>query len=207
MAKIVVATQQGGLDDQVSPALGRCQTYTIVETENGEISSAEVAQNQYANAMSGAGIQAAGFVGNQGAEAVISGNFGPNAASVLNQSRVKMISATEMNVREAVQKYLNGELEPETQATSPAKSGMGRGGGRGMGMGRGMRSQQPMGGSGQQPGQQTSGTSQQPPSQPKSQQPPQPSEDDQIEKLEERMDNLEDQLKKIVDSLEDLKKE
>lgn len=200
MVRLVFATQQGGPDDQVSPVFGRCQTYTVVDVENGEITNSEVVQNQYANAMSGAGIQAAGFVANQGAEAVIAGNFGPNVASVLNQSGVKMVPASGVSVREAVSQYLDGELEPVSQATSAAKTGMG--GGRGMGMGRGMRSQpgsqQPMQGPSQQ-GQQPTGTSQQ--------QSSQASEGDRIEKLEKRLKNLEDQLDEVVEGLKDLKEE
>lgn len=211
MVRLVVATQQGGLDDQVSPMFGRCQTYTIVDAEREGIEKTEVAQNQYADAMRGAGIQAAGFVANQEPEAVIAGNFGPNVASVLNQSGVKMVPASGVSVRQAVQKYLKGELETVSQATSPAKRGMGGGGrgmgmGMGMGMGRGMRSQQPRQGSQQQPGQQPTRTPQQQPSQPASQQPSQPSEDDRIKQLEKRMENLENQLKEIGDSLDNLKK-
>ncbi|MFW5912268.1 MAG: NifB/NifX family molybdenum-iron cluster-binding protein [Candidatus Hadarchaeota archaeon] len=133
MKKIVVATQQGGLEDQVSPVFGRCQTYTVVEVEEGKIKNSRVFQNEYINTMSGAGIQAAGFVTNQNAEAVISGNFGPNVTSVLNQSGVKMVPVSGMNVKEAVENYLQGELQPVSQATIPAKRGIGRGGGRGMG--------------------------------------------------------------------------
>ncbi|MFP4005680.1 MAG: NifB/NifX family molybdenum-iron cluster-binding protein [Candidatus Hadarchaeia archaeon] len=202
MVRLVVATQQGGLEDQVSPVFGRCQTYTTVDAENGEIKNAEVAQNQYANAMSGAGIQAAGFVANQGAEAVIAGNFGPNVASVLNQSGVKMVPASGMSVREAVQKYLDGEIEPVAQATSAAKAGMGGGGGRGMGMGRGMRTQQPS----QQP---TQGPTQQrqQPSGAQGQRPSQSTQGDRIDNLENRLEKLESQLKEITKGLEDLKNE
>jgi len=206
MLKIVVATQEGGVEDQVSPVFGRCQTYTIVDAENGEIKNAEVTQNRYANAMSGAGIQAAGFVANQDAEAVISGNFGPNVASVFNQAGIKMVPASGMSVREAVLKYINGELEPVSDATSAGKRVMG-GGRRGMGMGRGMRrSPQPMQSSRQpQQGQQPIGGPQQQSSPSASKQKSQPSEDDRIVKLEERIESLENQLSEIVDTLEGLK--
>lgn len=196
MAKIAVATQQGGLEDQVSQVFGRCQTYTIVETDGNEIQGSEVVQNQYANATSGAGIQAAGLVANQGAEAVIAGNFGPNVVSVLNQSGVKLVQSSGMTVRDAVQGYLDGELQPVSQATAPAMSGSG--GGMGRGMGRRMASQQP----GQQPtGSPSGGTPQGP-----STQGAQKSGEDRVKELEERMKNLEDQLSKIADALGDLEK-
>lgn len=192
MPKVAVATNQGGLDDQVSQVFGRCQTYTFVETEGGEIKNAEVAQNQNANATSGAGIQAAGFVANQGADAVIAGNFGPNVVSVLKESGVDMLPASGITVREAVQKYLNDELQPVTQATASAKKGMGRGGGRGM------RRQQP----GQSPSE--SASQQQPP-----QAPPKSSgqvDEKRIQELEDKMEDIEKALAKLKDELEDLEK-
>lgn len=181
MSKVVVATQKGGLDDQVSPVFGRCQTYTIVEIEGDEVKGAEVVQNQYANAMSGAGIQAAGFVANQGADAVISGNFGPNVASVLNQSGVDMIQSSGGSVKEAVQKYLNGQLQPVTQATSQPMSGSGRGMGRGMGQGMAR----------QQPGQQSTGSPSRQPGQSYPSGQSQKKENDRIQNLENRMKELE----------------
>ncbi len=201
MFKIVVATQNGGLEDQVSQVFGRCPTYTVVNTEDGEIQNSKVVQNQYANAKSGAGIQAAGFATNEGAEAVISGNFGPNVASVLNQAGVKMVSASGLSVKEAVKKYLDGELEPISEATSAAKSGMGQGGGRGMGMGQRMMNQQ---------NPQMSKPQGQSPSNPQNQEKvrdegEQSSQEEELESLENRIEGLEDQLNQVMKSLEDLK--
>lgn len=199
MVKIVVATQNGGLDDQVSQVFGRCQTYTVVKVENGKIQNSEVVQNQYANAMSGAGIQAAGFVTNEGAEAIISGNFGPNVASVLNQAGVKMVPASGLSVREAVQKYLDRELEPISEATSAAKSGMGQSGGRGMGR-KMMNQQNPQTSKSQ--GQKPSNTQNR---QVSSDEEGESSQKGELESLENRIEGLEDQLNQVVKSLEDLK--
>lgn len=200
MTKIAVATQQGGLEDQVSSVFGRCQTFTFVDFEGSEIKNVEVEQNQYADAMGGSGIQAAGFVANRGVEAVLVGDVGPNVTSVLNQSGVEIFSASGMKVKDAIHKYLDGDLQSISQKNPPTTSGSGRGigrrgGGRGMGrgggggMGRGMGYQRPI----QQPsGGQTQET--------------QANEEDRLQKLEDRMGNLENQLNKIGDKLEDLKK-
>jgi len=136
--KIVVATTAGGLDDTVSPVFGRSPTFTIVDVEGKKIKNSSVIQNQYAGAMGGAGIQAAQTVINQGAKAVIAGNYGPNASMVFNQAGVEMVSAQGISVRDAVSKYLEGELSPVTTATAPVFGGMGMGGGRRRGGGRGM---------------------------------------------------------------------
>jgi len=146
--KIVVATTAGGLDDTVCPVFGRCPTFTVVDVEGKKIKNSSVLQNQYAGATGGAGIQAAQTVINQGAKAVIAGNYGPNASMVFNQAGVEMVSVQGINVRDAVTKYLEGELSPVTTATAPMFGGMGMGGGRrrggGRGMGMGFMQQAPM---------------------------------------------------------------
>lgn len=136
--RIVVATTEGGLDDQVSPVFGRAQTFTIVEVEGEEIKGASVIQNPYVNAPGGAGIQAAQLVASEGPEAVLAGNFGPNVAGVLSQAGIEMYLAGGISVEEAVHKYLKGELSPVAAgAAGPMYGGMGMG--MGMGMGRGRR--------------------------------------------------------------------
>jgi predicted Fe-Mo cluster-binding NifX family protein len=135
--KIAVATNKGGLEDMVSPVFGRCQTYTLVECEGGEIKKTEAMANPGFTAAGGAGIQAAQYVGGLKPEAVIAGNFGPNAAAVLTQMGVKMVQA-QGNAGEAVLKYMKGELKPTNTPTVRGHFGMGRRG-FGGGMGRGGR--------------------------------------------------------------------
>ena len=136
--RICIATNQGGLEDQVSPVFGRCPTFTFVDVEDKEIKNVEVIPNEFAGAMGGAGIQAAQLVANKGANVVIAGNYGPNAYPILNQAGISVVSA-QGNVKEVVMKHVNGELPEITQSTAPrfGGMGMGRGGGRGMGRGRG----------------------------------------------------------------------
>jgi predicted Fe-Mo cluster-binding NifX family protein len=132
--KILVATTKGGLEDQVCPTFGRAPTFTVVEVEDGRIGSVEVVPNPAASAAGGAGIQAAQWAANSGAKAVIAGNYGPNAAGVLAQAGVEMLSISGLTVREAVERYLKGELAPFS-AGAMAAPGFGPGMGRGGGMG------------------------------------------------------------------------
>ncbi len=131
----VAATDSGGPGDRVYPNFGRAPTFTVVEVEDGQIKRATVIDNPYASAPGGAGIQAAQLVAEKGAEAVFAGNFGPNASGVLAQAGVEMVPVAGLTVREAVEKYLKGELSP-TGAPGPG-GGFGPGMGRGRGMGRG----------------------------------------------------------------------
>ena len=117
--KICVATTKGGLEDMVSPIFGRCPTYTFVETEGKKIKDAEIVQNESAGAAGGAGIQASQFAAGKGANVVIAGNYGPNAFPILNQAGIKVVSTAGISVKDAVMKYLNGELQEISQATGP----------------------------------------------------------------------------------------
>jgi predicted Fe-Mo cluster-binding NifX family protein len=82
----------------------------------------------------GAGIQAAQFVVNQGAEVVLSGNLGPNAFDVLQAAGVPGYLVSEGTVRQAVEAYRAGQLQPMGGPNVSAHAGM-RGAGRGMGRG------------------------------------------------------------------------
>lgn len=125
--KVCIASNQGGLEDSICPIFGRCPSFTIVDVENGEIQNVEVRKNQHAQAAGGAGIQAAQFVANQGSEACIAGNFGPNAYRVLARAGVQAYAA-EGNIEEIVSAYLNNQLTPVNQPTARAHRGMrGRG--------------------------------------------------------------------------------
>ncbi|NJE01441.1 NifB/NifX family molybdenum-iron cluster-binding protein [Thermococcus sp. JdF3] len=142
--RIIVSTVNGGLDDRVNPAFGRTPTFTIVDVGNGGITNAHVVQNPGYSQPRGAGVTAAQFCIDQGANVVIAGQFGPNSSGVLQAAGIRMVSApATMTVREAVEAFLRGELTqavfgPEGGAGPGAGYGMGRGRGTGGGMGRGM---------------------------------------------------------------------
>ncbi|MHA1594741.1 MAG: NifB/NifX family molybdenum-iron cluster-binding protein [Candidatus Baldrarchaeia archaeon] len=124
--RIVIASQsRGGLDDMVSPVFGRCPAFTVVDVEDGKIVNVSVHQNPAMMAPMGAGIQAAQFIGSLGANVVIAGNFGPNAFTALSSLGIKVIAGVMgVSVREAVQRYLRGELSTVTAPTAPMHAGM-----------------------------------------------------------------------------------
>lgn len=128
--KIVVSATGAGLDAPASPAFGRCPTYVFVDTDSLESESVE---NPAMNAGGGAGIQAAQFVVERGAQAVVSGNVGPNAFNVLRSAGVPMHLFGGGTVREAVEAFKSGELGSTAGANVRAHAGMGAGGGRGAG--------------------------------------------------------------------------
>ncbi|PMP75037.1 MAG: dinitrogenase iron-molybdenum cofactor biosynthesis protein [Aciduliprofundum sp.] len=137
--RICIATSgSGGIRDYVSPQFGRCPTFTVVDVEGGSIKNVNVIQNPGSFAGSGAGIQSAQIVVNQGCNVVIAGAIGPNSFQVLSMGGVDMRECPPMPVEEAVRAFLEGRLRPATGMGMPGMGrGMGGGRGRGRGWGRG----------------------------------------------------------------------
>jgi predicted Fe-Mo cluster-binding NifX family protein len=135
--KVAVSSTGKTLDSAIDPRFGRCSWFVIVETEN---MTSEAFSNESVALGGGAGIQSAQFIVSKGAVAVITGHCGPNAVSALSAAGVKVILDQTGMVRDAVERYKKGELQPTAGANVEAHYGMGtrRGAGRGMGMGRGM---------------------------------------------------------------------
>lgn len=121
--KIIVTATAPEIDAAVDPRFGRGAFFIVVDSDTMEWQAHE---NQSVNASGGAGSQAAQFVAQQGAEAVISGDFGPNAYLALAAVEIKMyLLGASKTVREAVANLAAGAL---TQVHAP--TGAGHHGGR-----------------------------------------------------------------------------
>ena len=83
--RIALTANGTGLDAPISPIFGRCSTYIFMDTETMQH---EAIANPAVSAGGGAGVQAAQFVVNQGAQTVLTGNLGPNAFGVLQAAGV-----------------------------------------------------------------------------------------------------------------------
>jgi len=118
--KIAISATGKDLNAMVDPRFGRCSYFILVEVEGKEIKGFEAIENPAATAMGGAGIQAAQTIANKGAEVVIAGNIGPNAFGVLSTSGIKVITGVAgISVKEAVERYLKGELRETSTPTTP----------------------------------------------------------------------------------------
>ena len=133
--KIVISAGGPGLDAPASPVFGRCPTYMFVDTDT---LASEAIGNPAASAGGGAGIQAAQFVIQQGAQAVLSGNVGPNAFQVFGAAGVPIYLHGEDTVRQAVEAFKVGKLQASGGANVAAHAGMSLRRGTGRGMGRRM---------------------------------------------------------------------
>jgi len=133
--KIAVSSSERDLSAQIDPRFGRCAYFVIVETDD---MSFEAFNNESIALGGGAGIQAAQFVASKGAEAVLTGNCGPNAVQTLGASHVEVFVGQSGTVKEAIEKYKRGDMTSTKAANVADHYGMGGGGmGRGMSVGRG----------------------------------------------------------------------
>lgn len=149
--KIAVSSTGQDLNASVDARFGRCQYFIIIDSETMQF---EAIANPSITAMHGAGIQTSQLIASKGATVVLTGNCGPNAFQTLSAAGIEVIVGVTGTVKDAIEKYKKGELQPSSQAsvpphfgtggTSPTpgmSSGMetfpGMGGGRGVGGGRG----------------------------------------------------------------------
>jgi len=129
--KIAISSSGKDLNCQIDPRFGRCQYFIFLDPETMEF---EVSENEGLMAMGGAGVQAAQLIAQKGATALITGNLGPNAASALSASGIKVHLVSGGTVREVTEAFKAGKLQEVSGPSVPPHFGMG---GRGMGGRRG----------------------------------------------------------------------
>jgi len=126
---IVITTSTDSLDGPFDPRFGRAAYFCLVDAKTGDF---QAFPNAAVSAAGGAGVQASQFIGNHGAEAVISGDFGPNAYMTLNAAGIRMYLAPageSLTGRQLLERYRAGELQEATGG--PTHGGRHGGGGRG----------------------------------------------------------------------------
>ena len=140
--RIAVSASEGSLDAAMDPRFGRSTYYVLVASETVEF---EAIENTAAQQGSGAGSQAAQVIGESGADAVVSGNFGPNAFGALSAAGIGLYQFSGGPVRDAVEAVVSGEAQQVGDPTVASKSGAAGGGvgaapgsGAGAGQGRGI---------------------------------------------------------------------
>jgi predicted Fe-Mo cluster-binding NifX family protein len=112
--KVAVTSQGKDLASEIDPRFGRAKWFLIIDTETGEFESYDNALNL--NAAQGAGIQTAKNVADWAAEAVITGNVGPNALKTLNAANIKIFLTEKRTVQEAIDSFKTGSLREVDQA-------------------------------------------------------------------------------------------
>lgn len=112
--KIAITSQGEKLSDEIDLRFGRAKFLLTFDTETDNF---KVHDNELnLNAVQGAGIQTGQNVANLGAEAVITGNMGPNAFKTLNAAEVKIFLVKAQTIQEAIDLFKAGELKEVDQA-------------------------------------------------------------------------------------------
>jgi predicted Fe-Mo cluster-binding NifX family protein len=107
--KIILTATSPSIDSNVDSRFGRGACLLMVDTESLQW---EAQTNPGLHASGGAGIQAAQFVTDQKAEAVLSGDFGPHAFAALQAAGIAMYLYGDCRTaRQAIEHFKAGQLQ------------------------------------------------------------------------------------------------
>jgi predicted Fe-Mo cluster-binding NifX family protein len=134
--KLCVTAVAAGLKAPIDPRFGRCAFFVVVDTDT---MAAESVSNPSADAVSGAGIQAAQMVARLGVSVLVTGKIGPNAIQSLSAAGIEIYQHQGKTVKDVVEAFNKGELAEITSPSAPPHAGMGVGAGFGRGPRRGER--------------------------------------------------------------------
>lgn len=121
--KIAISSNGTTLESNVDSRFGRCPYYIIYDTESDDYRHAI---NKSSQATGGAGIQAAQMISDMKVESVITGNIGPNAFRVLSAASIKIYSGATGSIKDAIEKFKNGEYKQTVSPDVGSHFGMGR---------------------------------------------------------------------------------
>lgn len=100
--KIAVAA----MGNEVAVHFGHCENFILFDCEDGKITAQESIQNP--------GHKPGflpNFLGDKGAEVIISGGMGGGAVDIFNERNIEVVVGVQGDAREAVETYLKGELK------------------------------------------------------------------------------------------------
>jgi len=120
---ICVTSQGDNLDASLDPRFGRCQYFMIVDPETLQY---EAISNPNIDARGGAGIQSGQIMAERRVKAVVTGNVGPNAFQTLHAAGISVLTGASGSVRQAIEKYRKGELQPTQEPTTGAMMAHGK---------------------------------------------------------------------------------
>jgi len=119
--QVIVTAQGADLNAPVSSRFGRCPTFISVETDT---MAHTALPNPAMSASGGAGVQAAQFIVQQGAQALLTDNVGPNAMQVLQAAGIPIYAIGDGTVGEVVRAFKAGQLTAIARPTVPEHTGM-----------------------------------------------------------------------------------
>ena len=119
--KIAISATGRDLESFMDQRFGRATNILFVETRTLEYLAI---RNEGALDSGGAGVSAAQIVIDNDAQALITGNIGPNAMNVLNAANIEIFKGCDATVNKNVEHFKKGELE-KIISSVPSHFGMG----------------------------------------------------------------------------------
>lgn len=118
--KICITSTGNTLESQVDPRFGRCANFIVFDTETSEF---EALSNPNIDSGGGAGIQSGQLMASKNVKALLTGNVGPNAFETLNSAGIEIYSDISGTVKDAIEKFKKGGLQPLQKPSVGSKFG------------------------------------------------------------------------------------
>jgi predicted Fe-Mo cluster-binding NifX family protein len=105
--KICITSQGKDMEALVDPRFGRCQYFTIVDTDSNET---DILENVNRDGMGGVGVQSGQFIAEKQVKVVLTGNVGPNAFQTLQAAGIEVVTGVSGKVKDVIDRYSKGEF-------------------------------------------------------------------------------------------------
>lgn len=119
--KIAISSDGENLNSLIDQRFGRCPYFLVADINEKNIIGFKVVRNEGAEQGHGAGIKAAEQIGTLDVKAVITGQLGPNATTVLSELGIKTYSASGI-INKALDDFMANRLN-EINSIAKAHSG------------------------------------------------------------------------------------
>jgi len=120
--KVAVSSSGNTLEDALDMRFGRADCFLVVDTETMTFT---VIDNSARSNAGGAGIAAAQQVIDSGAEALITGQIGPNAMDVLKSTDITLYQGVRKSIYDNIVAFNQKTLDP-IAGSGPAHAGLRR---------------------------------------------------------------------------------
>jgi predicted Fe-Mo cluster-binding NifX family protein len=106
---IAVTAKSNEPDSDVDPRFARAQCFHLIDSQTGHLTIIENKENQ--DLMQGAGVQTGQLIASKNVEVLLTGHCGPRAFQILQAAGVKIVTGVEGKVKDAVEKFKQGQYE------------------------------------------------------------------------------------------------
>jgi predicted Fe-Mo cluster-binding NifX family protein len=107
--KVCITSKGNTTESEMDPRFGRSEYFIFTDTEKKD-ADFEIIENPAAKSGGGAGIASGQLIIDKGVNALITGNLGPNAMSVLKESNIELYRGLPVSVKKNIESFIRGGL-------------------------------------------------------------------------------------------------